>query len=151
MSTLISSSDVAELEGKLFVTLRPWRAPGEDRWHDPVDAAIARLIPADMSRADQVLPFQRFGSTVFVATVDPEGAAALSVTEFLEGKVVLCRVEEEDLVHAQDRVYGLLSGLPDLRLGAYLVASGQVSAAELAAALSQQKVERSGADRKSVV
>jgi cellulose synthase/poly-beta-1,6-N-acetylglucosamine synthase-like glycosyltransferase len=145
MSTLISRSDVAELEGKLFVTLRPWRAPGEDCWHDPVDVAIARLIPADMSRADQVLPFQRVGSTVFVATVDPEGAAALSVTEFLEGKVVLCRVEEEDLIHAQDRVYGLLSGLPDLRLGAYLVASGRVTAAELAASLSQQKAEGTGA------
>ncbi len=139
MSVDTDERGIAELEGKLFISLRPYKLHGQSVWHDPVELKVAHLISGEMSRAWQVLPFQQTGEFIFVAAVDTGSSAALSVTEFVEGKVILCRVELEDLVHAQDRVYGLLSGLPDERLGAYLIASGRISPAELSAALQEQR------------
>lgn len=140
-----SETQVGKLDGKLFVSLRPFQVGDDPQWHDPVDHWVARIISDEDARRDKVLPFQRAGSHVFVAAADPGSPAVLNLTEFIDGKIVLCRAEEEDIVLAQDRVFGIAYDPQEERLGSYLIASGRVTAGEVAAALEQQEQEASGA------
>ena len=145
MITKTGSESLSSLDSRLFVSLRPFRSEMDDVWHDPVDPYVANVIPAATSIRDQVLPFQRSGGCIFIAAVDPLSSAAISLSELMEGRVIYCRVELEDLIHAQDRVYGLLPSPAANRLGDYFIASGRVSEESLAAALAQQHSTDNGA------
>ncbi len=145
MIVLEGDAKLGQLDRKLFVSLRPFQSSPGANWRDPVDIAVAHLVSDEEARKGGFLPFQRSGEHVFIAVVDPEAPAALELTEFVDGKIILCRAEEEDIMLAQDRVFGLLAGVREQRMGAWLIASGRVTAEELAAALQQQEEEASGA------
>ena len=135
MIALEGGAKLGQLDKKLFVSLRPFQSSPGASWRDPVDIAVAHLVSDEEARRGHFLPFQRIGEHVFIAVVDPEAPAALELTEFVDGKIILCRAEEEDIMLAQDRVFGLLAGVREQRMGAWLIASGRVTAEELAAAL----------------
>ncbi len=144
MITALGDAKLGQLDKKLFVSLRPFRTSPHGKWRDPVDAGAAHTVSDEDARLGRFLPFQRVGDYLFVAVVDPESSSSLVLTEFLDGKIVLCRAEAEDIMLAQDRVYGLLAGVREQRMGAWLVASGRVTAEELSAALEQQRGEAAG-------
>lgn len=145
MITLGDKSCLDQIDRKLFVSLRPFRSSLSGDWMDPVDPVVAHLVIEEDARFSGFLPFQKSSKYLFVAAADPDSSAVLSFTEYTEDHVVICRAEKEDIMMALDRVFGLLPGLGELRFGSYLLATGRINAAELAAGLKQQKEEASGA------
>ncbi len=133
------------LDNKLFVSLRPFKLKDTDVWHDPVDASVAHTVSGVKARRGGFIPFQCSGQTVLIAADRFDSPAVLELTEFIEGRVIICRAEPEDIVMAQDRVYGLLAGETEQHMGAMLVATGRVKQADLMEALKQQRDEKTGA------
>ncbi len=127
-----------EEEVSNFFELAPYYYALQDRWVDPVDHEVARMIPAELSREANAMPIGRVGRRIFVASVDPSSEKTKELLTRVSGDHVLVKAEPADLMLAQDRVYGVPTGLADQTLGGILLREQKIGAAELAEALRQQ-------------
>jgi len=80
-----------------------------------VDPAVIKLIPEDVATKHQVLPVNRAGSTLIIATADPSNIFAIDDIKFLTGYNVEVVVAAQDaLKEAIDRYYDQTSSLEDV-------------------------------------
>src|ERR1700722_10692676 len=63
----------------------PLGASGLDLSTLQVDAAVIRLVPQETARRHQLMPLQRVGGTLKVATADPTNFLALDEIRFMTG------------------------------------------------------------------
>ncbi len=151
MKNVNISSQLSYLDRNLFVSLRPYESPDHTSWIDPVDPSIANMVTEEQARFGNYLPFQRIENIILIAAADPDIPEVISVIEYIEGKVVLCRAEKEDIKLAQDRIYGYQPSTPDKKLGSYLLSQGKISSSQLVASLKLQMEEASGAKIGSIL
>ena len=80
-----------------------------------VDPAVIQLIPEEVALKHLVLPVNRAGSTLILATADPSNIVAIDDIKFLTGYNVEVVVAGEDAIRrAIDRYYGQTSSLADV-------------------------------------
>jgi type IV pilus assembly protein PilB len=80
-----------------------------------IDAAVIELIPEDVATKHMVLPVNRAGSTLILATSDPSNIFALDDIKFLTGYNIQPVVASEDAIkRAIDRYYDQTSSLADV-------------------------------------
>jgi len=80
-----------------------------------IDPAVIKLIPEDVATKHQVLPVNRAGSTLIIATADPSNIFAIDDIKFLTGYNVEVVVAAQDaLKEAIDRYYDQTSSLEDV-------------------------------------
>jgi type IV pilus assembly protein PilB len=80
-----------------------------------VDPAVIQLIPEEVALKHGVLPVNRAGSTLIVATADPSNIFAIDDIKFLTGYNVEVVVASEDSIkRAIDRYYDQSSSLTDI-------------------------------------
>jgi type IV pilus assembly protein PilB len=80
-----------------------------------IDSAVIKLIPEDVATKHQVLPVNRAGSTLIIATADPSNIFAIDDIKFLTGyNVEVVVATEEALKAAIDRYYDQTSSLEDV-------------------------------------
>jgi len=80
-----------------------------------VDPAVIQLIPEEVALKHGVLPVNRAGSTLIVATADPSNIFAIDDIKFLTGyNVEVVVASEESIKRAIDRYYDQSSSLTDI-------------------------------------
>jgi len=80
-----------------------------------VDPAVIQLIPEEVALKHLVLPVNRAGSTLILATADPSNIVAIDDIKFLTGYNVEVVVAGEDAIRrAIDRYYGQTTSLADV-------------------------------------
>ena len=80
-----------------------------------VDPAVIQLIPEEVALKHVVLPVNRAGSTLIVATADPSNIFAIDDIKFLTGyNVEVVVASEEAIKRAIDRYYEQSSSLTDI-------------------------------------
>ena len=80
-----------------------------------IDAEVVRLIPEDVAVKHTILPVNRAGSTLIIATADPSNIFALDDVKFLTGYNVEPVVASEEAIRrAVDRYYDSSSSLADV-------------------------------------
>jgi type IV pilus assembly protein PilB len=80
-----------------------------------VDPAVIQLIPEEVAQKHGVLPVNRAGSTLIVATADPSNIFAIDDIKFLTGyNVEVVVASEESIKRAIDRYYDQSSSLTDI-------------------------------------
>jgi type IV pilus assembly protein PilB len=94
---------------------KQYGVPGIDLEEFEIDPAISRLIPEEVAIKHTIMPVNRAGSTLVVATADPSNIFAIDDIKFLTGYnvevVVAC---EEQIKRAIDRFYEQQSSLDDI-------------------------------------
>jgi type IV pilus assembly protein PilB len=80
-----------------------------------IDPEVVRLIPEDVAVKHTILPVNRAGSTLIIATADPSNIFALDDVKFLTGYNVEPVVAPEEAIRrAVDRYYDSSSSLADV-------------------------------------
>jgi len=80
-----------------------------------IDPAVIKLIPEDVSLKHTVIPVNRAGSTLILATADPSNIFAIDDIKFLTGYNVEVVVASEDAIkRAVDRYYDKSASLADV-------------------------------------
>ena len=80
-----------------------------------IDPEVVRLIPEDVAVKHTILPVNRAGSTLIIATADPSNIFALDDVKFLTGYNVEPVVAPEEAIRrAIDRYYDSSSSLADV-------------------------------------
>ncbi len=80
-----------------------------------IDAAVIRLIPEDVASKHTVIPVNRAGSTLILATSDPSNIFALDDIKFLTGYNIQAVVAAEDAIRrAIDKYYDQSTSLEDV-------------------------------------
>jgi len=80
-----------------------------------IDAAVIRLIPEDVATKHTVIPVNRAGSTLILATSDPSNIFALDDIKFLTGYNIQAVVAAEDAIRrAIDKYYDQSTSLEDV-------------------------------------
>jgi len=80
-----------------------------------IDAAVIRLIPEDVATKHNVIPVNRAGSTLILATSDPSNIFALDDIKFLTGYNIQAVVAAEDAIRrAIDKYYDQSTSLEDV-------------------------------------
>jgi type IV pilus assembly protein PilB len=80
-----------------------------------VDTEVIRLIPEDVASKHTILPVNRAGSTLIIATADPSNIFAIDDVKFLTGyNVEVVVAAEESIRRAIDRYYDQASDLDDV-------------------------------------
>jgi cellulose synthase/poly-beta-1,6-N-acetylglucosamine synthase-like glycosyltransferase len=127
----------------MFVTLRPYQISEGTDWVDPVEKTIAELIPLQVCRELQLLPFARVQKRVFIACVSPDEAEFQHVIRAFvrdtDYAVVLCRAEIDDLNYAWDRRDDSAVHEVKHRLGEILIREGKLNGNQLVEALDAQR------------
>jgi cellulose synthase/poly-beta-1,6-N-acetylglucosamine synthase-like glycosyltransferase len=146
MNDATKQSVASACKAETFVSLRPYRLEGEDSLVDPVDATTARILSADVARRHQLLPFARVGHCIWLAAVRPQDIMGTFRELGLPSAYTYrwCYAEREDILFAQDRVYGMVDGEGGERLGSYLLRTGRITTQDLVAALADQNVDEAG-------
>ena len=94
---------------------KQYGVPAIDLDEFEVDSAVIKLIPEEVATKHQVLPVNRAGSTLIIATADPSNIFAIDDIKFLTGYNVEVVVANEDaLKRAIDRYYDQTSSLEDV-------------------------------------
>jgi type IV pilus assembly protein PilB len=80
-----------------------------------IDESVIRLIPEDVAIKHVILPVNRAGSTLILATADPSNIFAIDDVKFLTGyDVEVVVAAEEQLRRAIDKYYDQSSSLADV-------------------------------------
>ena len=80
-----------------------------------IDPAVIKLIPEDVALKHTVIPVNRAGSTLILATADPSNIFAIDDIKFLTGYNVEVVVASEDAIkRAVDRYYDKSASLADV-------------------------------------
>jgi type IV pilus assembly protein PilB len=80
-----------------------------------IDAAVIQLIPEEVAQKHGVIPVNRAGSTLILATADPSNIFAIDDIKFLTGyNVEVVVASEEQIKRAIDRYYDKASALDDI-------------------------------------
>jgi len=94
---------------------KQYGVPSIDLNEFEIDQAVIQLIPEDVALKHNVLPVNRAGSTLIVATADPSNIFALDDIKFLTGYNIQPVVAAEDTIRAAiDRHYDQSSSLEDV-------------------------------------
>jgi type IV pilus assembly protein PilB len=94
---------------------KQYGVPSIDLEEFEIDAAVIQLIPEDVALKHNVLPVNRAGSTLIVATSDPSNIFALDDIKFLTGYNIQPVVAAEDTIRsAIDKHYDQSSSLEDV-------------------------------------
>jgi type IV pilus assembly protein PilB len=80
-----------------------------------IDAAVIQLIPEEVAHKHLVIPVNRAGSTLILATPDPSNIFAIDDIKFLTGyNVEVVVAAEEQIKRAIDRYYDKATALDDI-------------------------------------
>ena len=80
-----------------------------------IDPAVIQLIPEEVAQKHAVIPVNRAGSTLILATSDPSNIFAIDDIKFLTGyNVEVVVAAEEQIKRAIDRYYDKASALDDI-------------------------------------
>jgi type IV pilus assembly protein PilB len=80
-----------------------------------IDPAVIQLIPEEVAQKHSVVPVNRAGSTLILATADPSNIFAIDDIKFLTGyNVEVVVASEEQIKRAIDRYYDKASALDDI-------------------------------------
>jgi len=80
-----------------------------------IDPAVIQLIPEEVATKHTVIPVNRAGSTLILATADPSNIYALDDIKFLTGYNIQAVVASEEAIHrAIDKYYDQTSSLEDV-------------------------------------
>jgi len=80
-----------------------------------IDPAVIQLIPEEVATKHTVIPVNRAGSTLILATADPSNIYALDDIKFLTGYNIQAVVASEEAIHrAVDKYYDQTSSLEDV-------------------------------------
>ncbi len=94
---------------------KQYGVPSIDLEEFEIEPAVIKLIPEDVAIKHQVLPVNRAGSTLIIATADPSNIFAIDDIKFLTGYNVEVVVAQGDAIKsAIDRHYDQSSSLEDV-------------------------------------
>ncbi len=94
---------------------RQYSVPSIDLDEFEVDPAVIQLIPEEVALKHGVMPVNRAGSTLVVATGDPSNIFAIDDIKFLTGyNVEVVVASEEQIKRAIDRYYDQSSSIDDV-------------------------------------
>ncbi len=94
---------------------KQYGVPAIDLEEFEIDPAVIKLIPEDVATKHGVLPVNRAGSTLIMATADPSNIFAIDDIKFLTGYNVEVVVAAEDALKAAiERYYDQSSSLEDV-------------------------------------
>ncbi len=94
---------------------KQYGVPGIDLDEFEVDPAVIQLIPEEVAVKHTVLPVNRAGSTLILATADPSNIFAIDDIKFLTGyNIEVVVASEEAIKRAVDRFYDQTSSLDDV-------------------------------------
>jgi type IV pilus assembly protein PilB len=80
-----------------------------------IEPAVIRLIPEEVATKHTVIPVNRAGSTLILATADPSNIYALDDIKFLTGYNIQAVVASEEAIHrAIDKYYDQSTSLEDV-------------------------------------
>ena len=80
-----------------------------------IDPAVIQLIPEEVAQKHTVIPVNRAGSTLILATADPSNIFAIDDIKFLTGyNVEVVVAAEEQIKRAIDRYYDKANALDDI-------------------------------------
>jgi type IV pilus assembly protein PilB len=103
-----------ETELSEFVA-KQYGVPSIDLDQFEIEAAVIQLIPEDVAVKHTVIPVNRAGSTLILATADPSNIFAIDDIKFLTGYNIQAVVASEDAIkRAIDRYYDKSSSLEDV-------------------------------------
>jgi type IV pilus assembly protein PilB len=92
--------------------------PATDPSKLEIETAVIETIPADIAQKYQVIPIERSGSTLTIATSDPTNIFVLDDIKFLTGKNIVINVASEAAIkEAIDRYYDASASLADVMEG----------------------------------
>jgi type IV pilus assembly protein PilB len=132
---LLDESELAEFVAKQY------GVPSINIDEFEIDRAVIELVPEEVAMKHNVIPVNRAGSTLILATSDPSNIFALDDIKFLTGYNIQAVVASEEAIRrAIDRYYDKASSLEDV-MGDFddsdidlIQESDEVDAAELAKA-----------------
>ena len=105
----LEESELSEFVAKQY------GVPGIDLDEFEVDPAVIQLIPEEVAVKHTVLPVNRAGSTLILATADPSNIFAIDDIKFLTGyNIEVVVASEEAIKRAIDRFYDQTSSLDDV-------------------------------------
>jgi type IV pilus assembly protein PilB len=94
---------------------KQYGVPSIDLAEFEIDEAVIRLIPEDVATKHTVIPVNRAGSTLILATADPSNIFALDDIKFLTGYNIQPVVAAEDAIRrAIDSYYDQTTSLEDV-------------------------------------
>ncbi len=94
---------------------KQYGVPSIDLTEFEIDEAVIRLIPEDVATKHTVIPVNRAGSTLILATADPSNIFALDDIKFLTGYNIQPVVAAEDAIRrAIDTYYDQTTSLEDV-------------------------------------
>jgi type IV pilus assembly protein PilB len=94
---------------------KQYGVPGIDLDEFEVDPAVIQLIPEEVALKHTVLPVNRAGSTLILATADPSNIFAIDDIKFLTGyNIEVVVASEEAIKRSIDRFYDQTSSLDDV-------------------------------------
>jgi len=94
---------------------KQYGVPSIDLGEFEIDEAVIRLIPEDVATKHTVIPVNRAGSTLILATADPSNIFALDDIKFLTGYNIQPVVAAEDAIRrAIDSYYDQTTSLEDV-------------------------------------
>jgi type IV pilus assembly protein PilB len=105
----LEESELSEFVAKQY------GVPGIDLDEFEVDPAVIQLIPEEVAVKHTVLPVNRAGSTLILATADPSNIFAIDDIKFLTGyNIEVVVASEEAIKRAVDRFYDQTSSIDDV-------------------------------------
>jgi len=94
---------------------KQYGVPSIDLEEFEIDAVVIRLIPEEVATKHTVIPVNRAGSTLILATSDPSNIFALDDIKFLTGYNIQAVVAAEDAIRrAIDKYYDQSTSLEDV-------------------------------------
>ena len=83
-----------------------------------VDAEVVALVPEDVAHKHTILPVNRAGSTLIIATSDPSNIFAMDDVKFLTGyNVEVVVAAEESIRRAIDKYYDASASIDEVMMG----------------------------------
>jgi type IV pilus assembly protein PilB len=94
---------------------KQYGVPSIDLDEFEIDSAVIKLIPEEVATKHQILPVNRAGSTLIIASADPSNIFAIDDIKFLTGyNVEVVVANEEAIKRSIDRYYDKSSSLEDV-------------------------------------
>jgi type IV pilus assembly protein PilB len=113
-SILIKNGHITETELTSFLS-KQYGVPSINLQEFDVDAAVLKLIPAEVSQKYQIIPVNRAGSTLIIAMSDPSNIFAIDDIKFMTGYNVEVVVASEAAIRTCiDKYYDQSASLADV-------------------------------------
>jgi type IV pilus assembly protein PilB len=113
-SILIKNSFISEQDLTSFLS-KQYGVPSINLAELEVDAAVTKIIPAEVAQKYQIVPVNRAGSTLIVAMSDPSNIFAIDDIKFMTGYNVEVVVASESSIKTSiDKFYDQSASLADV-------------------------------------